>query len=361
MFRKMHIGSLLLISIFTVACSLNPKSDNKDSIESLTPRKGDQAQPITKLGQNRNGRFSPTGRYIIFHSSHRTSHKNSQIYLLDTSQNKEKRISYHDGQTASAQFTFNDQNIIYASTTDEIKEYPTLLQEALEGKSIKAGQDNNALFLHPTLPYEIYTSSVDGSRIRRLTRHKGYDGSIFWNPTTKRLFFTSLRRNRLQLYSLQANGRRLRKHLKWDENIFDARFNPASKKWTWTQYSKDFQSSKIFVAEKGFRKKQELKLPSGLHWSPQFSKDGELLIFSSQSPGTTGFNLFAYRLSTGCIETLTDLPGHEFSPDLHPYQNELIFTYKTSLETQIYKMSFNPNSICQTQPSPPDQNVNQSP
>ncbi len=338
----------LAISLFITQCTTGDKSQSDSK---PIQRKGDQAKQITFSGQNKYGRFSPDAQKIIFHSSNRKNHENSQIYIMDIGSKKERRITYHDGDTANAQFLYDSKNIAYLSTTDEIKEYPRLIQEVLEGKSIRTKSENE-LYLHPLRPYEVYTSRIDGSTIKRLTRTRGYDGSLFWNSNDRLFYFTSQRNKRLQLYSMSMSGRALRRKLPRRNNVFDVRYNKSQKTWAWIEYSPDFQSSNIFVSRANFSNVKQLKLPQGLHWSLEFFPDGQRLIFSSQSPGTTGFNLFAYNLKTDCIDTITELTGHEYAPDFNPVTGDLLFTYKTSLETQLYIHKINSKELCGASPPP---------
>ncbi|MBK7843805.1 MAG: PD40 domain-containing protein [Bdellovibrionales bacterium] len=89
------------------------------------------AQQLTTEGENWNGSFSPDGRKIIFLSEKRIGHSQSQVYELNLSLSRQRRVTFHDGDDASPHFDSSGRYILYSSTTDEIKEDPVFIQKSL--------------------------------------------------------------------------------------------------------------------------------------------------------------------------------------------------------------------------------------
>ncbi len=53
---------------------------------------------------------------------------------------------------------------------------------------------------------EIHTMNTDGSRVRRLTDNKTFDGQPNWSPDGRRLSFQSYREGRLSIFTMRDDG-----------------------------------------------------------------------------------------------------------------------------------------------------------
>ncbi len=148
---------LSLILSFICGCShfnSNKKSNEKTLVAGLIDEnKGDSVHP----------RFSPDGTKLIYASKMRSEHAKSQIYELDLIHNKERRVTFSDGDAFDPSY-INDSEIIYSSTTDDIKENYFSKAIVGEAKVIEfPGSD-------------IYRSDRYGSEIIRLTEQPGFNG-----------------------------------------------------------------------------------------------------------------------------------------------------------------------------------------
>lgn len=149
---------LLLMVLFSVISSCGHKSVTENWItpDYLLAKDVKQA---TFLGDNDDPTFSPDGTHLLYSSKSRLSHKGAQIYELDLKKSKERRITYSDGDAFHPIYLSEDE-IVYSSTTDEIKESPL----------------RNKKFDKEFPPAELYTSDRFGAHILRLTQQPGYDG-----------------------------------------------------------------------------------------------------------------------------------------------------------------------------------------
>jgi Tol biopolymer transport system component len=142
------------------------------------------ASIILSQGYNRSAVFSDDGDKIFYISKNRKGHKNTQIHEYDLTLQTDRRMTFQDGEVLSV-IPLNDQIIVYASNTDEIKEEPF------------AGEKD------PSYPKaEIYQSDMFGAEITRLTNNSGFDGEMIYVPGKKQLLFVSLRSGLPGLYWL---------------------------------------------------------------------------------------------------------------------------------------------------------------
>lgn len=191
MINPMYFKSILLSILSLIILSCSHTSVTKDL---LTPdyllEKG--SKQLTFLGDNSHPRFSPDGQKILFSSSQRTAHKGTQIYELDFIKNKERRVTFSDGDAFDPVYV-NSSELIYSSTTDEIKENPLM----------------NKDFEKDTPPSDLYLSDLFGTEIVRLTAQPGFDGETLWVPSKLKpsALFTSYRGSLLGIYRLDPKSK----------------------------------------------------------------------------------------------------------------------------------------------------------
>ncbi|QDK39145.1 PD40 domain-containing protein [Bdellovibrio sp. NC01] len=166
-----------IVTIAGVLCGCSHLSVTKDL---LTPdyllTKG--TKQITFQGDNEHPRFSPDGTKLIFASRNRPTHKGSQIYEVDLTRNKERRVTFSDGDAFDPGYV-SDSEILYASTTDEIKESPFI----------------NKNYNKDFPPSDLYMSDRFGGEIVRLTNAPGFDAepTFVQNPTKPFILYTTYR------------------------------------------------------------------------------------------------------------------------------------------------------------------------
>lgn len=181
---KWILGIVTGFLVFGMGCThLSATKDVLTSDYLLT--KG--SKQITFLGDNDHPRFSADGTRLLYTSKSRSAHKGAQIYEIDLGKNKERRVTFSDGDAFDASYV-GDSEIIYASTTDEIKESPLL----------------NKSFNGDFPPADLYMSDLYGTDILRLTQQPGFDGeALFVQHASKPyMLFTSRRGDLLGIYRL---------------------------------------------------------------------------------------------------------------------------------------------------------------
>ena len=177
-----------MIAVMLIGCSHLSATQDVLTPDYLLAKGSKQ---LTFLGDNSHPRFSDNGLTLLFVSSQRNAHKGSQIYEFDLARNKERRITFSDGDAFDAIY-ISGSEILYASTTDEIKESPLL----------------NKNFDKEFPPSDLYVSDLYGTDILRLTQQPGFDGDpIFVNQKTKPTVVFSSRRGGLSgIYRLDLKN-----------------------------------------------------------------------------------------------------------------------------------------------------------
>lgn len=146
--------------------------------------KGKDASVVLSQGYNQAAIFSIDGEKIYYISKNRNDHKNTQIHEYDLTMQRDRRLTFQDGDVLSV-FPLEKDQILYSSTTDEIKEQPFVVDA--DARYPKA---------------EIYHSDLFGNEIGRLTNSPGFDGQMIYVPVKKQMLFTSVRQGTPGLYWL---------------------------------------------------------------------------------------------------------------------------------------------------------------
>ncbi len=148
---------------------------------------GKDASVVLSQGFNRSAVFSPDGEKIYYISKNRKDHKNTQVHEYDLTMQRDRRVTFQDGEVLEV-FPLEKDQILYSSTTDEIKEQPF------------------AVDTDPRYPKsEIYHSDPYGNDIGRLTNSPGFDGEMLYVPAKKQMLFTSTRKETPGLYWLDLD------------------------------------------------------------------------------------------------------------------------------------------------------------
>ncbi len=174
--------SIILISSLIVSCqsknlSSNPEknvplataSDGGIGSQELTINTSDlekqsRTQPlgavIFQSGKMKDLRLSDDESQLIYAASDRRAHSTFQIYSLDLTRFRERRLTFNDGQNLKP-LLIGKSDLLYSSTTDSIKERPLLFYKE-----------------QAEVPSNIYLSDLVKGDIERLTRESSQDSLI---------------------------------------------------------------------------------------------------------------------------------------------------------------------------------------
>jgi Tol biopolymer transport system component len=263
-------------------------------------------------GENAEAYFSTSGDKLIFQST-RPPYDCDQIFTMDLLGNNVRMVSTGKGRTTCGYFLPGDQRILYASTHEAGAECPP-----------KADMSQGYVWaLYQG--YDIYTSRIDGSDVRPLTRTPGYDAEATIAPDGSRIVFTSVRDGDLELYSMKLDGsdvRRLTHEKGYDGGAF---FSPDSKQIVYRahhpkepqdleRYEKllaqgliEPRSLEIMLMNADGSNIREVTHNGKANFAPYFHPNGRQIIFASNmnDPKGRDFDLFLINPDGTGLEQVT--------------------------------------------------------
>jgi Tol biopolymer transport system component len=306
--------------------------------ETLNTPKGYELPTVQQLiesGSNRRARFSPDGTRIIFIGSERIRHKQPQVYEFDLKTKMERRVTFQDGEIIDVAYASPDE-ILYSSTTDEIKENPDFIKLALKQK----GEEKKLNGYGEPLPMsEIYTSSIEGRNIQRLTQQSGFDGEIAPGPKHEACF-VSMRNNRRQIFTLNTRSKEPGLLNLGPEEFDGPSYSPNNKELIYIRYIEE--RAEIWRASIRGTDPKSIISDSSLNLEPIWHPNNEDILFVSNRDDIKNFEIYAAKSDGTCIRRLTYNSAIDRSPDVSPDGKKLLFTSNRSGKWQIYITDYNP-------------------
>ncbi len=314
---------LLLMALLAFVCSCSHKSVTENWItpDYLLAKDVKQA---TFLGDNDDPTFSPDGSRLLYSSKGRLSHKGAQIYELDLKKSKERRITFSDGDAFHPTYLSQDE-IVYSSTTDEIKESPL----------------RNKTFDKEFPPSELYTSDRFGAHILRLTHQPGYDGEPHYASSgkSKHLIFTSKRGGLTGIFQLDFQKLPVSfvSVAKGKEKRYPA-VSPDSSQVFWVEKDLKTSEQKLVSLKMKGRIPVTLKEKEGLYRDLIVAPRPPLrLFYSILRTGEKNYQLEVLNLEKQCTQVIFKGQDSLMSPSLSDAQPEqLAFTRQFQDKKQIY-------------------------
>lgn len=314
----------------------------------ITERPADYVLPVSKAitteGENIEGYFSPDGTRVLFRSEKRSQHSHPQIYEMDLSTMKERRVTFHDGEDTCAFYHPKSSRFYYSSTTDEIKEEKELEKKAASTSSLvsTALADLNG----ELPPFEIYESGLDGTDIQRLTNSDGYDSEVAVHPGGQMLVFSSMRSGDLELHVMDLRTKGVRRLTADPGPDGGAFFSPKGRQVVWRHFSPDLSVAQIMTATIAGADTRALTTKKAIHWAPFWHPGGQEIIFSSNRDEAQNFELYTVDTRGLCLKRLTYSAGTDTNPSFSPDGTKIIYTSNQSGKNQLYIMDYKPPVSC---------------
>lgn len=294
---------------------------------------------LTSDGESFAPALADNGVEILFLSARPETHEQSQVFLYNLESLSERRVTYQDGQCSSPIFVKKNGDIVYASTTDEIKERPLLFQKAQASE----------------IPSELYLSDINGSSIRRLTKHIGFDGdAVDKTDRANSIYFSQQEKGAKKILQLNLVSTQFIPVLeKKDISMEDFRPSPSGKKWIWTERDLKTQQSTTWLAEKSLSKAQVLILPKG-QYRDYFWLDESHLLLSAKLEDSDHYQIVSYDLEKKCLHSVLSHKSNLTEPQLAGNLKSLIFVSDASGSRQLYYRTINLdwNAACLGQVAP---------
>ncbi len=305
---------------------------------------------VTQLGENWSASFSPDGQRLIYLSRQRALHAMAQIYEYSLGTKKERRISHQDGWIGQVRYIANTSKIIYSSTTDEVKEdLDKLVKEALETKPPTSEIIPGIAYAEnlKVLPFEIYTSDLDGSNIARITDSKGFDAAPAPNPATRNIVFTSFRFGDGELFQWSMSNRTISRLTQAPGIDIQANYSTDGKQLAWVhQPNSNSPTSWILIGNANAKSSSPILKKPAAYINPAWNSDNKTVIFSSNFEDEKNFDLYTYNIESKCIKKLTMHEAVDKEPSFGPDGKKIVFTSNRNGTDQIYVMDFAPPEAC---------------
>lgn len=348
--HSLRLTLLLALALFAVLLihpsPLTPHSSLLSLAAEPTERHLANIRQLTFGGQNAEAYFSFDGTHLIFQSTNTwvrdsanrltmgTPRSCYQMYVMALDGMDIRQVSTGSGATTCGYFFPGDRRVLYSSTHLAGPDCPP--------KPAASGRYRWALN-----EYDIFSVSLDGQRMHRLTATPGYDAEATISPDGKTIVFTSVRDGDLDLYAMNLDGthvRRLTDEVGYDGGAF---FSPDSRRVVYrashlrdpaevqqykallAQHLVEPSQLEIFVMNADGSGKQQVTANGGSNFAPVFLPDSRHVLFSSNLPHPSlprpTFHLYLINDDGTGLERVTFAGGFNSFPMFSPDGRKLVW------------------------------------
>src|SRR5688572_30299299 len=192
--NKLYLFPAIIITLFVNICA------QEASLSVAGEKHLTNIKQLTFGGENAEAYFSSDGKKLIFQST-RDGRGCDQIYTMNVDSSDLKMISNGEGRTTCSYFYPGAKRILYSSTH-------------LGDKQCPPKPDRSRGYVWAVYPsFDVFTANPDGSDLKQLTNTPGYDAETTITLDGKKLVFTSMRDGDLDIYSMDANGKNVRRQI----------------------------------------------------------------------------------------------------------------------------------------------------
>lgn len=303
--------------------------------------------------------YNRQGDELVFQSE-RTNSKNPfyQIFMKDLMSGKTWQVSPGAGKTTCAWIHPFEDKVMYSSTHHDPM---AISKQKAEIKIRNSGQKRRYSWDYDK-EYEIYESTKDGKKIHRLTNTIGYDAEGSYSPDGKHIAFASNRAaytsemsdedalnfkknpsHMMDIYIMNADGsnvKRLTTHKGYDGGPF---FSPDGKRIVWRRFASDGRTAEIFTMNIDGTDQKQLTNSNSMSWAPFYHPSGDYIIYTTSIHGHHNFELYIVDVD-GTKEPVrvTESDGFDGLPVFSPDGDSLVWSKKlTNNESQVMMASWN--------------------
>lgn len=291
------------------------------------------ATQLTFLGDSGEGYFNSDGTKIIYQSRNRSAHAQTRIYTMDLKTKKETLVATQPAEYTCAYFDPRNPNqVIYASTQDEVLEHPEPEQD--RGDFTIKYQSKKRKYEWKFHPYEIYKHNLKTRQVTRLTHSVGYDAEATFNNIGSKIIFTSLRDGDLELYMMDRDGMNQHRLTHMEGYDGGAFISPDNTQVLWRGFHHPDGTCHLYTSDLKGEHVTPLTVDKGIHWCPSWHPSGQWIVYSSNRAGIGNFELYLTDKQGKCHKRLTYSPKNDILPVFSPDGRKILFTSDRAGETQ---------------------------
>ncbi|WP_413578720.1 M28 family peptidase [Bdellovibrio sp. HCB290] len=300
---KVLLGNLLCLFVFT-AYGETPVGNFVNTPNSLLG----ETRQLTFVGpKSGEGYFSPDGRHMIFQSEREPGNPFYQMYVMDLKTGDTKRVSPGTGKTTCGWIHPSMKKVMFSSTHAD----PDTKKKAADEFENRKKAVKSKYSWSYDATYDIWTSDLNGRKLQRLTKEKGYDAEGAYSPDGKQIVFASNRAAYLgklseedqkyfaqdpsymmDIYIMNADGsgvKRLTDSKGYDGGPF---FSADGKKITWRRFNATGTMAEIYTMNTDGSEQTAITKLKSMSWAPFFHPSGDYIVFGSSVMGFANFELF---------------------------------------------------------------------
>lgn len=334
---RLVIGVSILISFPTIPTqAASPDSQERAFIKN--------ARQLTLAGRRSGeGYFSKDGTQLVFQSERDPKNPFFQIFNLDLTTGDIRRISPGTGKTTCSYFHPDGNRILFASTHHDpkaVEKQKDELEMRASGKERRYAWDYDETM-------DIFVTHKDGTHLTQITDAKGYDAEGSFSPNGDWIAFCSFRHafplSRLNpedqkryeidpsffgdIYIMKADGsnvKRLTDHPGYDGGPF---FSPDGNRIVWRRFDEEGVNADIMTMNLDGRDMRQITKDFGMAWAPYFHPSNEYIIFTTNREGFSNFELYIVdRLGYREPVRVSYTDGFDGLPVFSPDGNRLVWT-----------------------------------
>ncbi len=308
---------------------------------------------LTFGGQNAEAYWSADGTRFIWQWT-RDEGSCDQQYVMDLRTGARTRVSTGTGRTTCGYFYDRDRRVLFASTHATADTCP-------------APPDMSHGYTWAIYPsYELWTARADGSDLRRLTTHEGYDAEGTVSPDGQWLVFTRKHDGDVDLYKMRLDGTglvRLTDRPGYDGGAF---FSHDGKRIVWRTYRTDDSTANakfrsllamdlvkpskmdLWIMNADGSDQRRITDKPGASFAPFFTPDDKAILYSSNwpDPRSRNFDLWQVPVTGGEPVPVTRDPDFDGFPMFSPDGRWLLFCSnrggKVAGETNVFLAEWRP-------------------
>jgi Tol biopolymer transport system component len=330
------------------------KNSSTEATSGQDPKLLTETRQLT-FGGKRSGEgyFSPNGQLMVFQSEREKENPFYQIYLMNLASGETKRVSTGTGKTTCAWIHPTETKVLYASThldPQAIAKQKQELEERASGQQKRYAWDYDET-------YDLFEASPSGKVLKRLTKERGYDAEGSYSPDGQWIAFASNRHAYLvdtnealktkmqkdpsvgmEIYIMKADGtqvKRLTNHEGYDGGPF---FSPDGRRITWRRFTPDGMTAEIYTMNVDGSDQKQITRLNAMSWAPFYHPSGDYLIFTTNLLGYQNFELYMVDLNGQKDPVrVTYLEGFDGLPVFTPDGKNLTWSRRDPAgESQIY-------------------------